>query len=149
MTVYVLHFAEPIGNPSNPRAMAQHYIGWSPEPESRIRRHISGDGAKIVRYVVEAGIGFEVAATFEGGPELERKLKRRHDTPRWCPVCKQLRQERKEADEVLEQLDWEREHLEAWNRADQIVVDHEQGRHVDEPAEGCFPCHRERRRTAS
>jgi hypothetical protein len=26
-TVYLLHFLEPIGNPANPRAMAQHYIG--------------------------------------------------------------------------------------------------------------------------
>ena len=28
-TVYLLHFLEPIGNPANPRAMAQHYIGWA------------------------------------------------------------------------------------------------------------------------
>jgi hypothetical protein len=26
-TVYLLHFLEPTGNPANPRAMAQHYIG--------------------------------------------------------------------------------------------------------------------------
>ena len=26
-TVYLLHFLEPIGNPANPRAMAQHYLG--------------------------------------------------------------------------------------------------------------------------
>jgi hypothetical protein len=26
-TVYLLHFLEPIGNPTNPHAMAQHYIG--------------------------------------------------------------------------------------------------------------------------
>jgi hypothetical protein len=26
-TVYLLHFLEPIGNPANPHAMAQHYIG--------------------------------------------------------------------------------------------------------------------------
>jgi hypothetical protein len=26
-TVYLLHFLQPIGNPANPRAMAQHYLG--------------------------------------------------------------------------------------------------------------------------
>ena len=26
-TVYLLHFLEPIGNPTNSRAMAQHYMG--------------------------------------------------------------------------------------------------------------------------
>ena len=45
MTVYLLHFEEPIGNPSTPHGKAQHYIRWSPEPAERIARLASGDGA--------------------------------------------------------------------------------------------------------
>jgi predicted GIY-YIG superfamily endonuclease len=88
MTVYLLHFLEPIGNPANTRARAQHYLGYSPEPATRLMRHATGDGAKIVRYVMRAGIGFVVAQTWEGGVELEKRLKRRHDAPRQCEVCR-------------------------------------------------------------
>ena len=35
-TVYLLHFLEPIGNPTNPRAMAQHYLGWALVAADRI-----------------------------------------------------------------------------------------------------------------
>jgi hypothetical protein len=86
--VYVLHFLEPIGNPANRRAMARHYIGWSPDPPKRIARHTAGQGAAIVRAVQARGIGFTVAVVWPGDRRLERKLKRRHDAPRWCPVCR-------------------------------------------------------------
>lgn len=137
-TVYVIHFDRPIGNPSNPHGMAQHYIGWSPEPATRIARHASGDGAKIMRYVTEAGIGWHVAQTWEGGPALEKRLKRRKDTPRWCPACKQERREQQERDELLAELD--REHEQAWQRADAKVAAHELGEHAGQVAPGCFPC---------
>jgi hypothetical protein len=139
MTVYLLHFEEPIGNPSTPHGMAQHYIGWSPEPAARIARHASGDGAKIIRYVMEAGIGFVVAQTWEGGPDLEKRLKRRHDAPRVCPVCIEERREQRERDELLAQMDWERELAEAMQRAEAKVTGHEAGDH-QETVPGCFPC---------
>lgn len=109
MTVYLLHLMEPIGNPSTPHGMAQHYIGWSPEPPARIARHASGDGAKIIRYAMEAGIGFVVAQTWEGGPDLEKRLKARKCAPRFCRVCIEERREQRERDELLQQMDWERE----------------------------------------
>jgi hypothetical protein len=62
-TVYLLHFLEPIGNPTNPRAMAQHYIGWGLEAAERISVQTAGVGAAIVRHVQARGIGFVVAAT--------------------------------------------------------------------------------------
>ena len=74
-TVYLLHFLEPIGNPANPHAMAQHYIGfgWGIEQATdRIATQTAGDGAAIVRAVQAKGIGFLVAATWPGTRALER-----------------------------------------------------------------------------
>ena len=85
-TVYLLHFLEPIGNPTNPRAMAQHYIGVDLSGK-RISVQTAGNGAAIVRAVQAKGIGFLVAATWSGGRALERQLKRRKCAPRFCPVC--------------------------------------------------------------
>ncbi len=87
-TVYLLHFLEPIGNPDNPRAMAQHYIGWSPTPAQRIAKHTAGNGAAIMRAVQARGIGFEIAITWPGGRDLERRLKRWHKARQLCPICR-------------------------------------------------------------
>ena len=65
-TVYLLHFLEPIGNPTNPHAMAQHYIGWALVAAERISTQTAGQGAAIVRHVQAQGIGFLVAATWPG-----------------------------------------------------------------------------------
>jgi hypothetical protein len=46
-TVYLLHFLEPIGNPTNPRAMAQLLQHWALVAANRI----AGNGAAIVRAV--------------------------------------------------------------------------------------------------
>jgi len=88
-TVYLLHFLEPIGNPANPRAMAQHYIGWAAVAAERIATQTAGAGAAIVRHVQAQGIGFVVAATWPGTRALERQLKRRKHASRFCPVCRQ------------------------------------------------------------
>ena len=51
-TVYLLHFLEPIGNPANPRAMAQHYLGKPAssgllQPRSRAAsRELGGTGRR-------------------------------------------------------------------------------------------------------
>jgi hypothetical protein len=86
-TVYLLHFLAPIGNPANRRAMAQHYIGADLNG-SRISVQTAGQGAAIVRYVQAQGIGFQVARTWPGGREVERRLKRRKNAPRLCPICR-------------------------------------------------------------
>jgi hypothetical protein len=86
-TVYLLHFLEPIGNHSNPRAMAQHYIGVDLNGH-RVEDHTAGVGAKIVNWVISRGIGFVVAQRWPGGVELEKQLKARKCAPRFCPVCK-------------------------------------------------------------
>ena len=71
----------PIGNPTNPRAIAQHYIGWALVAANRIAEHTAGNGAAIVRAVQAQGIGFGVAATWPGSRTLERQLKNRKCAP--------------------------------------------------------------------
>jgi hypothetical protein len=92
-TVYLLHFLEPIGNPANPRAMAQHYIGWALVATDRISVQTAGAGAAIVRAVQAKGIGFLVAATWPGTRSVERRLKNRKCAPRYCPICQEARRQ--------------------------------------------------------
>lgn len=88
-TVYLLHFERPIGNPTNPRAQAQHYLGFTGDLEKRLKEHRKGwSGAGLVRAFRQAGIKFRLARTWEGDGMLERKLKNRHNAPRLCPICR-------------------------------------------------------------
>jgi hypothetical protein len=57
----------------------------------RIAEHRAGQGSRLLAAVAAAGIGFTVARTWPGGRELERRLKRRHNSPRLCPICSPLR----------------------------------------------------------
>lgn len=87
-TVYLLHFSQPLGNPRNPRALAQHYLGWSPLPlQQRLAQHRNGKGAAITRAAMERGIEWECVATWDGDYRLEKKIKRLHAGPRLCPIC--------------------------------------------------------------
>ena len=86
-SVYLLHFNQAIGNQANPRAMARHYIGVDLNGQ-RISVQTAGQGAAIVRHVQAQGIGFQVARTWPGGRDVERQLKRQHNAPRLCPICR-------------------------------------------------------------
>lgn len=86
-TVYLLHLSAPLGNLSNPRAQATHYLGWAANLEQRIAQHRAGQGAALTRAAVERGIAFEVVATWPGDWRLERRLKALKATPRLCPIC--------------------------------------------------------------
>lgn len=92
MTVYLLHYERPIGNPENKRAQAQHYIGSTPDLERRLRQHRSGrSGAGIVAAFHQQGIKFRVARTWEreDGRDFERHLKTHYKNARLlCPVCR-------------------------------------------------------------
>ncbi|WP_013325691.1 GIY-YIG nuclease family protein [Gloeothece verrucosa] len=45
--VYLLHYKSPIGNLSNPKGQAQHYLGFTTDLETRLTDHQLGKGAKI------------------------------------------------------------------------------------------------------
>jgi hypothetical protein len=81
-TVYLLHFSEPYKH-------ARHYVGWAPAGhlDSRIAAHRRGRGARFMAVVKAAGIGFEVARTWEGGRVRERQIKRQGGASRCCPLC--------------------------------------------------------------
>ena len=88
-TVYLIHFNQPIGNPDNPRGQAQHYLGYTDDLESRLAAHRAGNGARLMEVLRERGIEWELVRTWEGGRDLERKLKNQHNSPRFCPICQE------------------------------------------------------------
>ncbi len=80
-TIYLIHFDRPYKH-------AKHYVGWTTNLERRMKKHRSGKGARLLRVIQNAGIGWVVAKTWEGTRKNERKFKKRKDTPRQCPICK-------------------------------------------------------------
>ena len=85
MTVYLLHFSQPI----SPDHTTQHYLGYSEDWEQRIAEHRAGTGARLTQVAKARGIRFVVAELWEGDRQLERQLKRRKEGPRLCPICRQ------------------------------------------------------------
>lgn len=80
MAVYLLHLDTPI-------AHAKHYLGSAQDLPARLARHRAGNGARLLEVAHERGITFTLARTWDGGRELERRLKRRKNAPRLCPIC--------------------------------------------------------------
>lgn len=78
--VYLIHFNEAFKH-------ARHYVGSTDDLASRLSLHQSGQGARLLQVVSAAGIGFECVRTWNGGRKLERKIKRRKEAPKLCPVC--------------------------------------------------------------
>lgn len=79
--VYLICFDRPFKH-------ARHYLGFAYNLEARIARHRSGDGARLLRAVTAAGIGWQVVRTWpDTSREFERKLKNQKATARLCPVC--------------------------------------------------------------
>jgi predicted GIY-YIG superfamily endonuclease len=78
--VYLLHFNQPYKH-------ARHYLGSADDLDARLERHRAGNGARLIEVITQAGIGFTLARTWEGGRKEERKLKDQHNSPRLCPIC--------------------------------------------------------------
>ncbi len=79
-TVYLLHFDQPLHH-------ARHYLGTTKNLPYRIHQHLNGEGSPLVKAVMDAGILVHLATTWEGGHDLERQLKNRHNSPKLCPIC--------------------------------------------------------------
>ena len=88
-TVYLLHFDRPYGpgGGANGRGTARHYIGWTRDLAGRLAEHAQGRGARLLEVVREAGIGWRLARTWEGGRDRERQLKNQGGASRCCPEC--------------------------------------------------------------
>ena len=88
MTVYLLHFSEPIGNKDNVHGIAQHYLGSTDDLDARLEAHRSGNGSRLMEMVAERGVDWELVRTWPGGRTAERRLKSWHNSRRFCPICK-------------------------------------------------------------
>src|SRR5579859_6374649 len=80
MTVYLIHFERRYRH-------AGHYLGSTSDLEARLAAHRDGYGARLMEVIQEEGIVWEVVRTWEGGRDVERALKRRHNGPHLCPIC--------------------------------------------------------------
>lgn len=95
--VYLLHFKRPLGDLSNPRGQARHYMGSTLDIFGRLGAHRHGNGhARLMEVVHERGIDWELARvwscdTEEEARALEYTLKGQHNGPRLCPICKEER----------------------------------------------------------
>jgi GIY-YIG catalytic domain len=83
---YLVHLDRKLGS-SHPRGGAQHYTGTTTNLAQRLETHRAGLGARILAAANERGIGYEVVRTWEGGREVERRIKRQRNAPRLCPTC--------------------------------------------------------------
>ncbi|HRJ42165.1 MAG TPA: hypothetical protein PL105_09795 [Caldilineaceae bacterium] len=83
MTVYLLHFAQPI----SPAHTARHYIGYTDDLDARLSEHRAGRGSRFCVVAAERGIEFVLARTWPGNRTKERQLKRQKMAPRLCPIC--------------------------------------------------------------
>ena len=83
-TVYLVHFSRRISD----RHTCQHYLGWTTGPVAeRLAEHASGRGARLTQVAADRGIGMTLARTWDGGRDLERRLKNQKHGPRLCPLC--------------------------------------------------------------
>ena len=79
--IYLLHFERPL-------AHAKHYIGYTENLPERLEKHRRGtSGAKIMKALHDAGIGFYFVRAWRGDRHEERRIKRTGSTPTYCPVC--------------------------------------------------------------
>jgi predicted GIY-YIG superfamily endonuclease len=114
MTVYLLHFAQPI----SPHHTAQHYIGFAQGEEAlqrRLNQHRNGRGARFTQVAQTRKITFCVAQVWElGDRQLERYLKRQKNARKFCPLCTV----------EIKQKEWKKMHLNEYPQAIADVQKH-------------------------
>lgn len=118
--VYLLHAIDPqTGAHYRQAGHAGHYLGHTrdervdPTINRRIQLHYAGQGAALVRTWVKGwtdaeGVfhandkSFVVARWWKGGTRaLERRLKNRRCSPRFCPVCLAEKRDLSHLDDLL------------------------------------------------
>jgi predicted GIY-YIG superfamily endonuclease len=84
--VYLIHFKTGYKH-------ARHYLGYAQDLDARLQRHRSGNGARLMEVITDAGIAWEVSRLWPCEDEasaraLEHKLKHTHGHgPALCPIC--------------------------------------------------------------
>lgn len=87
-TVYLLHFTSRLHH-------AGHYLGFVAGKKkaltNRLNKHRDGTGARLLEVIGQQGIDFVLARTWTGMTRAdERRLKKRKNAPRLCPVCRSM-----------------------------------------------------------
>jgi predicted GIY-YIG superfamily endonuclease len=80
--VYLIHLDAPL----NAKHAARHYIGWAFNLSSRMQQHLTGRGARFMQVAKERGISWSIARVWPGDRHFERRLKKRKEAPRLCPI---------------------------------------------------------------
>lgn len=78
---YLLHFDNKVHG-------AQHYLGWSVHIDRRIRQHLKGDGARLVRQALRAGIAVELVRIWITADRKQERLLKRRTPKSYCPLCR-------------------------------------------------------------
>ena len=88
--VFLLHFDRLyVPYPGAPiRNCAGHYTGWTRDLATRLARHATGGGARLLAVVYQDGISWQLARVCPGPRERERQLKRQGGASRRCPLCR-------------------------------------------------------------
>ena len=75
--LYLIELERPIGDVARPRCSARYYLGWcKSSSELRLQQHRRGDGARMLAWRIEAGVGDRLIATWRGTIADEWRLKR-------------------------------------------------------------------------
>jgi predicted GIY-YIG superfamily endonuclease len=78
---YLLHFDRKVHG-------AQHYLGYSVHIARRVRQHLTGAGARLVKQALRAGITVELVRVWAtADPKQERALKKTRTPKSYCPKC--------------------------------------------------------------
>lgn len=81
--VYLIHFEVPYHH-------AKHYLGFCEDNNlaSRMERHKSGNGSKLIRAVEKANIKWSLVKVWENqSRSFERVLKNKKNSCKLCPCC--------------------------------------------------------------
>lgn len=81
--IYLIHFETPYKH-------AQHYTGFAKDIAKRLKKHKSGQGARLIQVIQLEGIEWQLARIWKDGTRTEeRQLKNRGSAKRYCPICQQ------------------------------------------------------------
>jgi predicted GIY-YIG superfamily endonuclease len=78
---YLLHFERVVHG-------AQHYLGWSIDIARRVRTHLNGRGARLVRQALRAGVAVELVRVWPAADRKHERLLKVRAPKRHCPKCR-------------------------------------------------------------
>lgn len=84
---YLICFDEPYTSPNGAKTV-RHYLGWASNIRERIADHHTGNGARLMSVIADAGISWIVTHLWlDATRSDERRLKNQHKHANVCPRC--------------------------------------------------------------